>query len=142
MIVEFFAPGTPAPQGSKRHVGRGVMIESSRKVRPWRAAVVAAALGATRDIRALLPSRAPAIVSLHFVLARPKSHFWRDGTLKEKAPEIHVSTPDIDKLARSTFDALKDAGVICDDSQIHLTLLKKSYGPTPGCRIEIDLNQN
>lgn len=44
MIVEFFASGTPAPQGSKRHVGRGIMIESSRKVRPWRAAVVAAAV--------------------------------------------------------------------------------------------------
>ena len=31
--------GTPAPQGSKRHVGNGVMVESSAKVKPWREAV-------------------------------------------------------------------------------------------------------
>ena len=34
--------GTPAPQGSKRHVGRGIMVESSRLVGPWREAVKAA----------------------------------------------------------------------------------------------------
>ena len=28
-----------APQGSKRHVGRGIMIESSKRVKPWRDAV-------------------------------------------------------------------------------------------------------
>jgi hypothetical protein len=33
----------PAPQGSKRHVGNGRMIESSTKVKPWRQAVIAAA---------------------------------------------------------------------------------------------------
>jgi crossover junction endodeoxyribonuclease RusA len=31
--------GIPAPQGSKRHVGGGRMIESSRAVGPWREAV-------------------------------------------------------------------------------------------------------
>jgi crossover junction endodeoxyribonuclease RusA len=31
--------GIPAPQGSKRHVGNGVMIESSKAVGPWREAV-------------------------------------------------------------------------------------------------------
>ena len=35
--------GTPAPQGSKRHVGHGVMVESSRRVKPWREDVKAAA---------------------------------------------------------------------------------------------------
>ena len=30
---------TPAPQGSKRHVGNGRMVESSAKVKPWREAV-------------------------------------------------------------------------------------------------------
>ena len=36
--------GTPAPQGSKRHVGNGVMVESSKKVKPWRQDVKHAAL--------------------------------------------------------------------------------------------------
>jgi hypothetical protein len=34
--------GLPAPQGSKRHVGGGRMIEASKKVGPWREAVVRA----------------------------------------------------------------------------------------------------
>ena len=36
--------GVAAPQGSKRHVGNGVMIESSNRVRPWRQDVRFAAL--------------------------------------------------------------------------------------------------
>ena len=35
--------GTPAPQGSKRHVGHGRMIEQSKRVKPWRNDVKAAA---------------------------------------------------------------------------------------------------
>jgi len=35
---EIFIPvlGIPAAQGSKKHVGRGILIESSKKVAPWR----------------------------------------------------------------------------------------------------------
>ena len=36
--------GTAAPQGSKRHVGNGVMLESSKRLRPWRQDVRFAAL--------------------------------------------------------------------------------------------------
>ena len=28
--------GLPAPQGSKRHVGGGIMVESSKRAKPWR----------------------------------------------------------------------------------------------------------
>ena len=38
-MITFHVSGTPAPQGSKRHVGGGRMIESSKKVEPWREAV-------------------------------------------------------------------------------------------------------
>ena len=31
----------PAPQGSKRHVGGGRLIEASKRVKPWRQAVAA-----------------------------------------------------------------------------------------------------
>ena len=31
-MIEIKVIGLPAPQGSKRHVGHGVMIESSKKV--------------------------------------------------------------------------------------------------------------
>jgi len=34
--VEFFVAGAAAPQGSKRHVGGGRVIESSKAFAPWR----------------------------------------------------------------------------------------------------------
>ena len=37
-MIEIKVIGLPAPQGSKRHVGHGVMIESSNNVKPWREA--------------------------------------------------------------------------------------------------------
>lgn len=33
--IGFHVIGLPAPQGSKKHVGHGVMVESSKKVKPW-----------------------------------------------------------------------------------------------------------
>lgn len=34
--------GLPGAQGSKRAVGRGVMVESFKRVTPWRSAVITA----------------------------------------------------------------------------------------------------
>ena len=36
MTRRFAVLGLPAPQGSKRHVGEGRMVESSKRVKPWR----------------------------------------------------------------------------------------------------------
>ena len=51
-MIQIIAYGLPAPQGSKRfvgmHGGRGVMVESSRRVKPWREIVHAAALAARK----------------------------------------------------------------------------------------------
>lgn len=33
MKLEFFVPGVPRPQGSKRHLGNGVMVESCKHVK-------------------------------------------------------------------------------------------------------------
>jgi hypothetical protein len=116
--------GKPAPQGSKRHVGNGVMVESSAKVRPWREAVKGAALDALRDWSPQNPApreNAPACrrldgpveVSVCFCFDKPKSAPKRRRTW----PTTRTSG-DVDKLLRATFDALTDAGVFRDDSQI------------------------
>ena len=47
--LAFTVRGIPGAQGSKRHVGHGVMIESSKKVKPWRSDVKAAAEDAIRQ---------------------------------------------------------------------------------------------
>lgn len=108
--------GLPAPQGSKRHVGNGVMIESSNKVKPWRQDVKFAALDVTRVIPGWLPLDGPLVASMVFTFARNKGHY-RTGRnahlLKDTAPDRHSSTPDLSKLVRSTEDAL--TGVVWKD---------------------------
>src|SRR5690348_16047198 len=92
--------GTPGPQGSKRHVGHGRMIESSKKVKPWRQDVKAAALAVRGDRP---PIDGPVIVRMVFTLPKPASAPKRRRTWPDKKP-------DLSKLARSTEDALTDAG--------------------------------
>lgn len=107
-MVEITVYGTPGPQGSKRHVGNGVMIESSKKVKPWREAVVYAAREAMAGRPALV---GPIVLEMVFTLRKPVS--------APKKRRIWASTkPDLSKLARSTEDALTTAGVYEDDARI------------------------
>ena len=139
--------GTPAPQGSKRHVGRGIMVESSKAVKPWREAVKWAALEQL-DGEALErtgPLFADAVIlRVEFVMPRPKAHY-RTGKhaheLRPDAPHLVARKPDVDKLLRSTLDALGEAGVWRDDAQVASVSARKVYldngtGPV-GARITI-----
>lgn len=129
--VEAVAYGTPAPQGSKRHVGHGVLVESSAAVRPWREAVKAATLA----VRSPEPLAGPLSVELVFTLPRPKSRPRRDHYPDRR--------PDLDKLIRSTLDALGEAGAWCDDAQVVHLVASKVYAsepgalPVPGCRVTV-----
>ena len=130
--------GTPAPQGSKSfvgtHGGRGVMVESSEKVRPWRQDVKAAALDA---VAGAAPLSGPLIVSMTFTLKKPKSAPKTRRTWPSKKP-------DLSKLVRSTEDALTEAGVWDDDAQVvHCRAAKVYPGEgddslhVPGCVIRV-----
>lgn len=106
--------GSPAPQGSKKFVGlakstgRGILVESSKKVKPWRQDVKAAGL-AVRNGAA--PLDGPLVVRMVFTLPKPKSAPKSRRTWADRKP-------DLSKLARSTEDALTDAGVLADDARI------------------------
>ena len=120
--------GEPAPQGSKRHVGRGIMIESSKKVKPWREAVKYATLATQSDTTT--PLDGPVAVMISFYLRRPQGHFGTGrnvGQLRSSAPEYPSVRPDIDKLVRSTLDALGDVNVFTDDSRVVNLLAFKNY---------------
>ena len=106
--LTIIAYGTPAPQGSKRHVGNGVMIESSKKVRPWRQDVKYAALQLCERGE---PLDGPLRVRMVFTLRKPKSAPKRRRTYPDR-------TPDLSKLIRSTEDALTDAGLWADDARV------------------------
>ena len=130
--------GDPAPQGSKNAYVRGnraILVESSAKVRPWRQAVVAEILK-----QPVFTHTDGVMVRITFHFKRPKSHYGtRKGQpyLKETAP-VHVSVrPDVDKLARSTLDALTDSGLITDDSLVSVLHVQKVYDPQPGASITV-----
>lgn len=139
MSVDVHVYGYPAPQGSKRPVrmrdGRTVLIESSKAVKPWRDAVVSALVSTGHNNMQLT---GPLAVCIDFDLPRPKAHYKASGELRDDAPEMVIKTPDLDKLVRSTFDALTIAGVIRDDSHISELHSSKRYADgSPGARIVI-----
>lgn len=129
--------GTPAPQGSKRHVGNGRMIEMSTAVGPWREAVKAIALADGSNLE-----RHPVAVDITFYLKRPRGHYRtgaHENEVRASAPRYPKSRPDVDKLARSTLDGL--TGVMFDDDCQVITLTAtKQYAPAaqhPGAVIRI-----
>lgn len=141
--LAFTVNGTPGAQGSKKHVGRGVMVESSKKVKPWRSDVKAAAeavLDATTP-----PFAGPVTASIVFRFTRPRGHY-RTGRnahlLREGAPARPISRAlgDVDKLVRSTFDALTAAGVVVDDSlfvELFTAKVWCSDGEVPGATVVV-----
>ena len=110
----------PAPQGSKRHLGNGVMVESCKRVKPWRAMVTAAAVESGAPI-----CSGPVSIAVTFLFARPKSHYGKRG-LKPSAPRWHAVRPDNDKLVRGVCDALTGA-LIADDSRVVTITSKKRF---------------
>jgi Holliday junction resolvase RusA-like endonuclease len=137
--LSFFVAGNPAPQGSKRHVGNGVMVESSKAVKPWRQDVAAAARQAIASV-GHEPYSGPVCVSVDFYFTRPKAHFGTGRNadrLKDTAPEWVVRNPDVDKLLRSTFDALTVAGIWRDDNLAAQVFAGKRYGDQAGALIHL-----
>ena len=136
-----FVPGTPAPQGSKRvgvnrATGRAVLIEASKQVKPWRAAVVEAWKSTGRET---IPG--PVAVWLRFDLVRPRGHYGTGRnarTLRPTAPAYPAVKPDLDKLVRSILDALTTAGAIEDDARVVSLSVSKHYAPVGGVHITIN----
>ena len=135
-MIEVIVYGLPAPQGSKRHIGRGIMVESSKSVKPWREAVKQAVLLTypfrLREDPVLV--RGPVSMEVVFTMPRPKS---------AKRGAVPQSRPDLSKLVRSTEDALTDIGAWEDDSRIVDSYSSKVYVgdpralPAPGAVVRI-----
>ena len=136
--------GTPGAQGSKRHVGNGVLVESSAKVKPWRQDVRAAVEQAmTAHDRWHSAALGPVSVAIVFRFRRPKSHYrtGRNAHLLRDAAPTHPTSRglgDADKLARSTLDAIVSAGAIGDDSQVVSLRVHKVWGAPVGADVIVD----
>jgi Holliday junction resolvase RusA-like endonuclease len=130
--------GRPAPQGSKRYAGHrrnaasgrisAVLVEQSKRVKPWRALVTTAAMNAVLDHRLTVPLDGPLEADIVFTVLKPASAPKR----KQTWPTTRHSG-DVDKLIRSTFDGIADAGAVADDSRIiRVTATKAFPGEHPG----------
>lgn len=140
--------GTPAPQGSKRgfynqRTARVQMVESSNKVKPWRQDVKTAALAAiSAQPTRWEPYVDDVILEVTFYLPRPAGHYGTGRNaqqLKDSSPRRPSKKPDLDKLLRSSLDALGEAGVWRDDSQVVAILARKHYADQrpPGAHFQI-----
>jgi crossover junction endodeoxyribonuclease RusA len=135
MTITIRVDGNPAPQGSKSFKGhasngRAILVESSSRLKPWRAHVGAAARNAMRGQQ---PFDGPIHIDLEFVMPRPKN------TPKTRSTPPATKRPDIDKLARAVLDAIT---AICyhDDSQVtHLNNTKRIAEPDEPAGVTITI---
>lgn len=126
--LDVFVPGRAAPQGSKRHVGHGILVESSKACAPWRTTVA----WAVSQVWKSAPLLGPVGLELEFVMPRPTS------TPKRRTPPA-IKKPDVDKLQRAVLDALTKV-VWADDSVItEVRAMKRlaELDEQPGCQIRV-----
>lgn len=136
--VEFMVYGTPTPQGSTRAFipkgwKRAVITTDNKKLKPWRQEMVntmmlTAKLDADGNPILSFRKETPIEVTMNFYFTRPKSAAKRLGmTVK----------PDLDKLARAVFDALKGV-VIHDDAHVIELHCRKHYGGPERVEIRVE----
>lgn len=95
------------------------MIEASRFVAPWRAAVTSSALEIA-ELEGWVKQSGPMSAHMVFHIARPAS-------VKESNRPLPIKPPDLDKLVRAVCDSLTDAGVWEDDAQLVSLTCEKQY---------------
>lgn len=73
-------------------------------------------------------------VVLRFGMPIPKS------ISKKKRANLYFVTkkPDVDNLAKAVMDAINNAGIWEDDSQVAVLEVSKTYSDEPGCNIIIE----
>ena len=127
----FTVLGKPATQGSKTYKGRGVMVDSCKRLKAWRQLV-------RKTAKSLRPSgwyarlNAPICVSVVFVFARANDQYINNtpgpDRLKPDAPQ-HCTKRigDVDKLSRAILDSLSEGVVYNDDAQVIDLIAHKRY---------------
>lgn len=129
--VRFFVPGLALPQGSAKAFvvkGKARITSTTKGLAGWRERIALAARGAG----VLYREEGAVEVGVSFRFPRPKSHYRKNGRIKESCAERpHVSRPDLDKLVRAVLDGLTGIAYR-DDSQVTAIFASKLYAPTFG----------
>ena len=135
-MTSFWVQGHPVPQGSKRHVGKGIMIEQSN-VKPWRDSIAWEAQNVIKT-----PLLYGVWLKLVFHFKRPKGHYGTGknaGVLKERFKRTdHTTRPDLDKLCRAVGDALTGIAYRDDSQVVSLGGAKVYTEGVEGVRIDVE----
>lgn len=139
LLAECWIGGRPRSKGSLKVIsGRGrkpVMVEDHRHSKPWRTQM-------TRELKAHLIRiksneihTGPVAVAVTFVFERrgPSAQLLPWPTLNAGVN----ANGDLDKLLRNVLDALTDAGVIADDSQVCKISSEKRWGDLSGVEVSV-----
>jgi crossover junction endodeoxyribonuclease RusA len=117
-MFELFVAGDPKPQGSKKAFNRGgriILVEANKDLPAWRDTMKR--MFELKMMELDSPFVTAVSVSLTFWLKRPKSVSRQNAT----------QTYDLDKLTRSCFDSLQQAGVFLNDSYVVDLTARKLY---------------
>ena len=115
-----------APQGSKKHVGRGIMVETCKRLKSWRKEV---SLRAKLIVDEIIEE--PVEVEVVFRFKRPLKHYLPNGMVRQSAP-VYITNKnkgDIDKHCRALLDSLTKSA-FADDSQVVSLHAVKKYCET------------
>ena len=114
-------PHEPAPQGSKKNVGRRgrkvVMVESSDYLKPWRNKVIEASARVLGEQCDGVAFDGPLHIDLTFRMHRGKT----------VTRVHHTTSPDGDKIMRGVLDGLVLGGLLVDDSNVVSGTFEKLY---------------
>lgn len=121
----------PRPKASRR--GSFIHIYTPATAKAWKGSVAKAA----GPFLSAGPLTGPLSLSLDFRFARPKSHFTSKGALSKSARLAHTTKPDADNLAKAVMDALTDAGLWRDDTQIVQLNVTKTYDANEGVTVRL-----
>jgi Holliday junction resolvase RusA-like endonuclease len=121
--ISFTVLGRPEPQGSSKAFvvgGKARIMSANPKMKGYRQEVGWAALRALQGRETpLYGKHVPVMITIRFYFIKPSS--------AKKSRTCPVVPPDLDKLCRATFDALKGVAWV-DDAQVVQVFATKHYG--------------
>lgn len=152
MILAIRAHGRPAPQGSKEQGGAGQLLESSIYLPAWRQAVRIATFEAYHR-HGIAPKSLPLLPRGRKVVIERCWFFVTPAQCRAEGTDEPLGDPDLDKLLRSTLDALggankhknSSARLFADDSQVQgvrdLWKYRATAESPPGAVILVNLGE-
>lgn len=135
MQVRFTVFGIPVPQGSKQpftfrdketgQVRASLSEAGGKNLAIWR-----------NDISVIAQQHRPEQLFDEAVAVKLRFYFIRPKSISEKKRPLPCVKPDIDKLTRAVFDAMKGK-IYTDDARVCDLQVKKRYDVTPRVEVEV-----